>query len=103
MSKFFNLGPVPCGGDPDTINQAAYGPMDVTEPTTFMPNMRTVFDVSDWSNCRFVLAGGQSGNPCSPHFDDLFLLWQKGEGVPIPFARDETIRDAKETLRLKSR
>ena len=100
MAKFFNIDPVPCGGDQNTINQAATGPLEVTEPTSFIPNLRTVFDTADWSNSRFVLAGGQSGNPCSPHFDDLFPLWKKGEGVPIPFTRDETIRDAKTTIRL---
>lgn len=101
MAKIFNLGPIPSGGDPNTINQAAAGPLEITSPTTFMPNLRTVFDTADWSRCRFVLAGGQSGNPCSPHFDDLFPLWQKGEGVPIPFIRDEVIRAAKATIRLR--
>jgi penicillin amidase len=49
-----------------------------------MPNFRMVVDVGDWSAGRFVLAGGHSGNPLSPHCDDLFESWQAGEGVPIP-------------------
>jgi penicillin amidase len=101
LARFFNLGPVPCGGDANTINQAAAGPLEITEPTTFLPNLRTAYDLADWSKCRFVLAGGQSGNPCSPHFDDLFPLWQKGEGIPIPFTRDEAIRAAVNTVRLR--
>jgi penicillin amidase len=101
LGRFFNLGPIPCGGDANTINQAAAGPLEITEPTTFLPNMRTVFDTADWSKSRFVLAGGQSGNPCSPHFDDLFPFWQKGEGVPIPFTRDEAIRAAVNTVRVR--
>lgn len=101
LRSIFNLGPIPCGGDANTINQAANPLRDVTEPTTFLPNMRAVMDVGDWRNNRFSLAGGQSGNPCSPHFDDLWPLWRKGEGVPIPFDRDDVVRQARDTLRLR--
>ena len=38
---------------------------------------------------RFVLPGGQSGNPLSPHYDDLFELYRRGEGVPIAFTPQE--------------
>ncbi|MFO0935101.1 MAG: penicillin acylase family protein [Gemmataceae bacterium] len=103
LSKIFNIGPLPSGGDQNTINQAATGPLEVSEPTSFMPNLRTVFDLSNWSNSRFVLAGGQSGNPCSAHFDDLLPLWKKGEGVAIPFTREEVLKDATISLRLMSR
>ena len=30
---------------------------------------------------RFALAGGQSGNPFSPHYADLLPLWQRGQTV----------------------
>lgn len=101
LGRIFNLGPFPCGGDPNTINQAAHSPLGVLVPTHFMPNMRAVFDTADWSRSRFSLAGGQSGNPCSPHFDDLLPFWQAGEGVPIPHTRDDAIKAAVNTLRLK--
>jgi penicillin amidase len=58
-------------------------------------------DVGNWSASRFSLAGGQSGNPFSPHYDDLFKLWQDGEGVPIAFATDEVGAAAVQELRLR--
>ena len=40
-------------------------------------------DVGEWDNSKFVLPGGQSGNPASPHYDDMVALWLQGKGVPI--------------------
>jgi penicillin amidase len=47
-----------------------------------------VIDLADVERSRFVVAGGQSGNPLSPHYDDLLELWVRGDGVPIPWRRD---------------
>jgi len=47
-----------------------------------------VVDLSDPDASRYVLAGGQSGNPLSPHYADLFETWQRGEGVPIAWSPD---------------
>jgi penicillin amidase len=65
-----------------------------------MANMRTVFDLSDLSRSLFVLCGGQSGNPCSPHFEDQLPLWQAGEAITIPWLQAAVIREAKQVLKL---
>ncbi len=101
LAKVFNLGPVPCGGDADVINQAAVLPLTPLAPADNVPSLRAVFDVGEWENSRFVLPGGQSGNPLSPHYGDLFDLWQRGEGVPIAFTADEMRAAAVETLDLE--
>jgi penicillin amidase len=100
LGEIFNLGPVPCGGDADVINQAAVLPFDPLTPADNIPSLRAVFDVGAWHNSRFVLPGGQSGNPLSPHYADLWPLWQRGEGVPIPFTEEEVSAAAVETLEL---
>jgi penicillin amidase len=101
LKWIFNHGPVPCGGDADTTSQAAVNWLDPASETDNIAGMRLTIDVGNWSASRFVLAGGQSGNPLSPHFTDLFDLWQRGEGVPIPWTADD-VRDAvRETLRLE--
>jgi penicillin amidase len=72
-------------------------------PTAFthnIPNLRAVFDLSDLSASRFVLCGGQSGNPWSDHHADLFPLWQAGESITIPWLQAEVIRSARATMRL---
>jgi penicillin amidase len=47
---------------------------------------------------RFVLAGGQSGNPLSPHYRDLLQLWLRGEGVPIAWSADAVTEAAVDRL-----
>lgn len=100
LGPVFNLGPVPCGGDCNTISQAGVRPAEPTSFTHNMANMRTVFDLADLSRSLFVLCGGQSGNPCSPHYADQLPLWQAGEAISIAWDQMAVIREAKQTLRL---
>lgn len=100
LGRVFNIGPVPMAGDANTIAQAGCRPLTLFDETHNFPNLRTAFDTANWSNCRFALAGGQSGNPCSPHFADQFPLWQRGEGIPIAWTSDEVIKSAVSSLRL---
>ncbi len=44
---------------------------------------RAVYDLSDLSQSRFIIATGQSGNPLSTHYDDLLPVWAKGQYVRI--------------------
>jgi len=101
LGSLFNLGPIPCGGDSNTINQAGVSLLAPTTPTHNLPNLRAVFDTANWSNSRVVLLGGQSGNPCSPHHADLFPLWQRGEAVPLPWTPEDVLGSSMSTLRLE--
>jgi penicillin G amidase len=100
LSGAFNIGPVPCGGDCNTISQAGARAANPTDFTHNMCNLRTVFDLSDLSKSKFVLCGGQSGNPWSNHHADHFPLWQAGEAITIAWNQAAVIREAEDTLRL---
>jgi penicillin G amidase len=56
--------------------------------------------VGNWEASRYVLAGGQSGNPSSLHYDDMLPLWQRGDGVTIAWTPESVRRRAFETLEL---
>ena len=86
LDRMLNLGPVPLGGDANTVAQAGVRPLDPLANPAAIPNHRTVIDLGDVERSRFVLAGGQSGNPLSSHYGDLFELWRRGEGVPIAWS-----------------
>ena len=92
LADAFNLGPVPMPGDGTTPLQAASGPLAPFDNPGYVPNARAVMDLADPEASRWVLAGGQSGNPMSPHYGDLFALWVRGESVPIPWSRGECRR-----------
>ena len=95
LARIFNLGPMPCGGDSDTINQASVMPPQPLADCHNIASLRMVVDVGTWENSRWSLPGGQSGNPLSPHYDDLFTLWQRGDGVPIAWSLDEVRKAGK--------
>src|SRR5262249_38919309 len=101
LKWIFNEGPIAWGGDVDTISQASVVWLDPTADTDCIAGMRMVMDVGNWSASRFILAGGQSGNPLSPHFVDMFPLWQQGEGVPMPWTEEEVRAAVRQELTLK--
>ena len=51
-------------------------------------SFRMVLDVGDWDNSLVINSPGQSGDPASPHYGDLFPLWAEGRiRPPALFAR----------------
>lgn len=103
LNKVFNLGPFPWGGDANTVGQGGGSLSNPTSNPLVIASLRMVVDVGKWDENRFALPGGQSGNPLSPHYDDLLPLWQRGEGVPIAWSPEEVARVARSTLRLVPR
>jgi penicillin amidase len=101
LDRIFNLGPIPMGGDSNTPMQASSGPMEPFGNPGFLANTRCVMDLGNPAGSRFTLAGGQSGNPLSPHYGDLFRLWQRGEGVQIAWADSEVTAATVATLVLE--
>jgi penicillin G amidase len=48
---------------------------------------REILDVGDWDRSVVTSAPGQSGQPGSPHYDDLLESWLDGGYVPLPFSK----------------
>jgi penicillin G amidase len=76
---------VPMGGDSDTIQASAYGwrtdrPFTVTNLSVY----RQVTDLADPAAASFVIPGGASGDPASPHFADQLARWAVHERIPVP-------------------
>jgi len=103
LDRVFNVGPFTWGGDANTVGQAAADPADPTANPLMMASLRMVVDVGNWDEGRFALPGGQSGNPLSPHYDDLLPLWQRGEGVPIAWSPERVEQATRSLLRLEPR
>ena len=103
MDRVFNRGPFPCGGDASTVGQACTDLLDPGANPLVTVSLRMVADVGQWDESLFVLPGGQSGNPLSPHYDDLLPLWQQGKGVPIAWAPEKVEQATRSTLRLEPR
>jgi penicillin amidase len=50
---------------------------------------RGIYDIRDSSNSLFALAGGNSANPFSPHWNDQTDIWNEGSGLTFPETRDQ--------------
>ncbi|MDO9247734.1 MAG: penicillin acylase family protein, partial [Phenylobacterium sp.] len=88
-------GPTPMGGTSLSPMAASWRPDDfrVVAGASF----RMVLDVGAWDNSMAINTPGQSGNPESPHYRDLFPKWVKGEYVPLAYSR-KAVEAATETV-----
>jgi penicillin amidase len=101
LAPIFNRGPFPWGGDGGTVSQAGTTVLNAFANPNAIASVRVVIDVGEWENSRFVLPGGQSGNPFSTHYDDLLPLWLRGDGVPIAWSPDAVAAATRHTLKLE--
>jgi len=103
LDQVFNVGPLRGYGDGTTVNQAGFEFWSPLRHSTVTAHLRSVMVVGDWGASRFVVLGGQSGNPLSAHYADLVPLHQAGEGVPVHWNDAEVRRHAMHELTLAPR
>ncbi|HSR51196.1 MAG TPA: penicillin acylase family protein [Acidobacteriota bacterium] len=84
LAEQFNHGVLPRGGSRHTVNMTT-GNDNQTSGATF----RIIADLSDWDASLATNSPGQSGDPSSPHYGDLFLPWANGEYFPLLFSRSQ--------------
>jgi penicillin G amidase len=94
------IGPLPRGGSSDTVAATTYLP-DFTQASG--ATFRLVIDVGGWDNSVVMNSPGQSGDPASPHYADLFPLWAADGAVPLLYSRDRIEAVAQERIRLVPR
>jgi penicillin amidase len=49
---------------------------------------RYVFDVGNWDNCTWIVVGGASGDPASPHYADQHAAWSRCALIPMLYDWD---------------
>jgi penicillin amidase len=77
-----SVGPLPRGGDGQTINATGNG-----DNQTSGGSFKIVVDTEDWDNSVATNTPGQSGNPDDPHYRDLFELWARGKYFTLAYSR----------------
>jgi penicillin amidase len=55
-------------------------------------SLRAIFDLEALDRSRFVIAGGQSGNPVSGHYADFAPLWRDGQYAEMTGAASNRLR-----------
>src|SRR2546426_3706173 len=90
-----NVGPWPRGGDSFTVS--ATGNAD---NQTSGGSLKIIADTEDWDNSLGLNNPGQSGDPESPHYRDLFEIWSRGRYFPIFYSRSKVDSVAEQLLTL---
>jgi penicillin amidase len=93
-----DVGPLPIGGDGFTVHNTGFRTSDFRQ--TGGASYRQVIDVGDWDNSVALNSPGQSGDPESPHYRDLFPLWAEGTFFPLLFSREKVAAATEEVLLL---
>lgn len=94
-----NVGPLPMGGDGFTVHNTGYRQSDFNQNTG--ASYREVADLANWDRSVTLNSPGQSGDPYSPHYRDLFPLWAEGQFVPMLFSRERVMQAAEQIFVLR--
>jgi penicillin G amidase len=93
-----SVGPLEIPGSASTPRAQAYRSTDFS--VIAGASVRMVMDVGAWDNSVVVNTPGQSDDPMSAHYRDLFPMWAEGSYVPLRFSRAAVERDAEDHIRL---
>jgi len=80
--KKLELGPLPRGG-----NSSTPGMTTNTDNQLAGASFRIVVDTKDWDKTMFTNSPGQSGDPESPYYKNLFELWATDKHFLVYFSK----------------
>ena len=96
MRAKINFGPVARGGYGETVNATA-NTLNQTHGASF----RILVDTEDWDKTLGINSPGQSGDPASPHYGDLFPIWAENGYFPVFFSKGKIQGVAEKTTVLR--
>ncbi len=96
----WNVGPISKAGDGQTLGVSTWRGADFR--LTAGASARFVADVGDWDNTWATNSPGQSGDPRSPHYRDLFDDWAHDRYFPLLYSRAKVEENAVRRLVLRA-
>ncbi len=94
--KKLEAGPLPRGGYGSTPGMTTNGDNQIGGAS-----FRIALDTEDWDKTMFTNTPGQSGDPDSPFYKNLFELWANDKHFPVYFSRPLIEKVAAEKTILK--
>ena len=85
-SDSLNLGPLPRGGNGYTPNSTGNN-LNQSSGATF----RIITNTGDWDKAVGTNSPGQSGDPSSPFYKNLFKPWAQDEYFPLYYSKDKVL------------
>ena len=97
---YFNRGPYPASGDSHTLDVSEFSWGDNFD-VVIIPAMRLIVDFGLPEPAQLIGTNGQSGNPSSPHYDDMLEYYLNGKNHPLPFGKKAVEEQYRDVLVLK--
>lgn len=88
LSGIFNLPSAPMGGDGTTVSVGTFSRVEPFAIETYQ-SYRMIIDVGDWTKSQAILATGESGQPFSKHWGDMYSQWQQGQFNPMLYTAQQ--------------
>ncbi|PWE26871.1 penicillin acylase family protein [Pararhodobacter marinus] len=91
LRLFVNIRQSTSGGDNTLMRGLTRGgPPGAPDPflNVHGAGYRGVYDMADPEASVFIISTGESGHPLSRHYDDLGVLWRRGEYIPMTLDPD---------------
>ncbi|WP_395671131.1 penicillin acylase family protein [Phenylobacterium sp.] len=98
LAAQMRIGPLQVAGSSSTPRAATWRSPDFRQ--TAGASVRLVLDVGGWDNSMAINTPGQSEDPFSPHYRDLFPLWAAGGYFPLRYTRPAVEADTEAVLAL---
>lgn len=95
LANRLNVGPLPRGGDGFTVNNAGNG-----DNQTSGPSFKMLVDAQDWDLSLAINNPGQSGDPASPFYSNLFLMWQQNRYFPMYYSKSRIRENTRVQIQL---
>ena len=92
------IGPIAMGGYGSTVWASGNGDL-----VTDGPSFRFIADLADWERSVGTNTPGQSADPRSKYFRNLFEGWATGRYFPLPFSASRVKAATRETVELRAR
>lgn len=110
VESIFNRGPVWTSGGESTVNATGYGVelnadksinMKTSLEVNWLPSMRMIVDLSNFSNSLTMNTTGQSGHAFNSHYDDMLEPWRLIQYHQMLWDRSTISGNSQATLTLK--
>ena len=84
IKQQLNLGPLPRGGNGQTPGSTGSGDNQLSGAS-----FRILIDTKDWDKALMINTPGQSGDPNSPYYRNLFETWANDQYFPAYFSKEK--------------
>jgi penicillin amidase len=101
IENIVNRGPYAASGSTATVDNTVWYTDAGDFSVKWVPSMRMIVDLSDFTNSVTINTTGQSGHPYSQHYDDMIDLWRNIKYHPMLWTQDQVEKASVNTLVLK--